>query len=640
MANGKAEPSRTTVKNNSILVAEAQDIGYGQQRKRLEDRCAIDASLQTAGGLQLAVGMVADGVGGASAGEVAGQTVIDAVMEHIKNSTGKDINQILEDAMLAAHKALRDMAMQSTNLRTMSTTGTLAAVHEGRLYLAHVGDSRAYLVREGKIQQLTLDHTWGNEMIRQERFSAEEMEKHSKRGDLGRYFGQPVPFEVDIGLRFFDKLLPGVHPAKSSLMQQGFALQPGDVILLCTDGLIKPRRKAAGHYLEPEEIIKVVQRKRGAPQDTANTLVSLALGRQVDDNVTAVIMEVPGGKATLSSFLPVGLPKPKTGGLNSQWRWAIASLIGALLLVLGAIILPALISASSQKTATPTTLAGDTPAVTAAGEMGYARLVGGIAEYQLPDQVATTWELEKTVNAGSGVTIRTRAAQATIELSDGATVVYIDTGSTLYLESVAGVGSKAAETRLVLEEGRLVVSGAELVVAASGIAFEALIPGQPSVMGVDYASKTGDFQVDCLGGFCRVESGFGDLELLAGSGMATTNFHNFSQSGPVAYETWLALGGQAVPTPTPTLEASPTPAPSDTPAVAATQTPPGFVAPTPTPSPKPGRDPHDTATSVPPTNTPAPPTDTPKPPPPTNTPPPPPTKTAPAPWEPTWTPIP
>jgi len=607
MTNDKAAPSRTSLKNKPVLVAEAQDIGYGQQRKRLEDRCVANANLQTAGGLQLAVGMVADGVGGASAGEVAGQTVIDAVMEHIQKSTGKDINNILEDAMQSAHKALRDLALQSSNLRTMSTTGTLAAIHDGKLYLAHVGDSRAYLIRDGKIQLLTLDHSWGNEMIRQDRFKAEEVEKHSKRGDLGRYFGQPVPFEVDLGLRFFDSLPPGTHPAKSSLMSQGFALHPGDVVLLCTDGLIKPRRKAAGHYLEPEEIVKVVQRKRGVPQDTANTLISLALGRQVDDNVSAVIMEVPGGKASLGSFLPVGLPKP--GGANNQWLWIIASVVGVLLLLLAAFVLPALINSGGGKEPASTSPAANTAApVAAAGELGLARLVQGNAEYQLPGQdEATTFSEGTTLDAGPGVTIRPRVAQAVLELSDGARI-YVDTGSILSLESVAGAGSQAPVTLIKLQNGRLLIQGAGVVVEADGFPFKARIPGELSIVGVDYDSENGDYQVDCLEGFCRVEGGLGETDLPAGSGVSTQNNRKLDPPGNVAYETWMALGGMLVPTPTPT--ALPSPTSTITPTPTAT-----IVLPIATPKPTEQDDDssnEQVATAVPPTvETPSDPTPTP-----------------------------
>jgi len=235
---------------------------------------------------------------------------------------------------------------------------------------------------------------------------------------------------------------------------------------------------------------------------------------------------------------------------------------------------PGFLMPTPAPTTRATTAASPGAVVTVAAELGWARLVQGNAEYQLPGQdEATTFSEGTTLNAGPGVTIRTGSAQAVLELSDGSTV-YIDMGSTLLLESVAGDGSGATKTHLELRKGRLVIQGAGLVVgAADGFPFEARIPGELSIMGVDYDSENGSYQVDCLEGFCRVEGGLGDADLPAGNGVSTQNYRRLDQPGNVAYETWLELGGTLVPTPTATALPSPTPARTLTPTGWPTKTP-------------------------------------------------------------------
>ena len=92
----------------------------------------------------------------------------------------------------------------------MGTTATVAAISDGRLYLAHIGDSRAYLVRDGKLTQLTLDHTWGNQKVLEGKLTIEQAAHHPRKDALARYIGQPNTdkVDVDLGLRLDEEPNP------------------------------------------------------------------------------------------------------------------------------------------------------------------------------------------------------------------------------------------------------------------------------------------------------------------------------------------------------------------------------------------------------------------------------------------------
>ncbi|MCA9956894.1 MAG: serine/threonine-protein phosphatase, partial [Anaerolineales bacterium] len=169
--------------NHSLVFGTHYAVGG---RANLEDRVAA-RHIQTAGGLPLTVAMVADGMGGHNAGEVAAQLTVNTVYEALENSpiaTPQQIPEALAQALAYANQVVYEAARTDENKRGMGTTATVAAVHNGRLYLAHVGDSRAYLVRNGRARQITQDHTWGREMLRRGVLSTQEIAKHPKANEL------------------------------------------------------------------------------------------------------------------------------------------------------------------------------------------------------------------------------------------------------------------------------------------------------------------------------------------------------------------------------------------------------------------------------------------------------------------------
>jgi protein phosphatase len=582
-------PTNKNATKVEILIAESQDIGYGAQRNRLEDRCA-GQQITTAGGLELYLGVVADGVGGNGAGEVASTLAVDTILDHVKNSRESDVHLLLGKAVNAAHQAVRDRATQNHALRAMGTTATVAAIHDGQLYLAHVGDSRAYLARGEKAIQLTLDHSWGNEMIRLGRFTPEETATHPKRDDLGRYLGQPpqLPLDVDLGYRLLDSLPPGTHPAKSELKREGLPLQQGDVVLLCTDGLIKQRHRQPGHFVETEEIASVVQRKKNHPKDTANTLISLALGRQTDDNVSVVVMEVPGPKTGIGWSIP--------GKPGMAARAVVAGVLGVCLLATLALAISKVRPPKPTPTAT-TFLAISTsiPTFTLAPTMpprGIATVieVEGAVYYTLPDTtgglVKPGWEVPDTRE----IALRSGGdGKLVLELRDGSWV-YLGTNTGVVVEKMAGPGSESDKTVLLLEKGNVLVKSPNLEVRAEAEdGFSAQARG--ALMGVIYEPTYEQFDVDCLRGECLALIAGRPIDLEEGQGTGWDA--NGEVGGARHYEVWAALGGADVPAPTPTPEITPTPLPTETPTAPPKPTK-VFIPPTATDTREPPRRPTDT----------------------------------------------
>ncbi|NJN55790.1 MAG: serine/threonine-protein phosphatase [Anaerolineae bacterium] len=275
-------------KNGQMLIGAVQDQGG---RPNMEDHIAA-RPLQTAQGLSLLVAMVADGIGGNNCGEVASQLAIQTVfseMEKAAVENPEQIPQLLAYALKQANEAVFRAAKADKTKEGMGTTATLAAVHDNRLYLANVGDSRAYLLRDGRAQQITVDHTWAREMVRLGHLSREDAAAHPKGEALVRSIGYSERLEVDLGI-----YPAGDEDERQARARQGFPLQANDRLLLCSDGLIKERHKTTGHYVELDEIVQIMTHNHA--EKAAEALVKKAVSRQADDNVSAIVLEMPGSQ--------------------------------------------------------------------------------------------------------------------------------------------------------------------------------------------------------------------------------------------------------------------------------------------------------------------------------------------------------
>jgi PPM family protein phosphatase len=200
---------------------------------------------------------VADGMGGHRAGEVASATALEALRAAMA------AGQPLRDAIEGANDAVLEKSVTDHELRGMGTTltaGTLGT--DGNLLVGHVGDSRAYLVRDGELTQITNDHSLVEEMVRGGELTPEQAESHPRRSIITRALGIDPEVEVD------------VYPLE---------LRPGDRLLLCSDGLTT--------MLRGDEIAEILEGEPH-PERAAQLLVDAANAAGGEDNVTALVVEV------------------------------------------------------------------------------------------------------------------------------------------------------------------------------------------------------------------------------------------------------------------------------------------------------------------------------------------------------------
>jgi PPM family protein phosphatase len=221
----------------------------------------------------MTVSIVADGMGGQAAGEIASKRAIEVVPRELRKNLAQAGNQdqaktVVRKAIVQANEEIMAMGALDRDLRNMGTTIVSAIWRKGNeIFIAGVGDSRAYLIRDGKIEQLTIDHSLAQALVENKTISPAEAREHRFRNVLWKYLGTK---EVGEGPEV--KIIP---------------LQPGDRFLLCTDGL--------SGVVSDEQLLEFVQ---GHPevQECADGLGQLALDRGSRDNVSCIVIEVVENK--------------------------------------------------------------------------------------------------------------------------------------------------------------------------------------------------------------------------------------------------------------------------------------------------------------------------------------------------------
>ncbi len=279
--------------NSTPILAKGYSHFGKAEGRYYEDRIKVEKQISTRGGLSFALGIVADGIGGENAGERAAALTVDGVFEYCQNSTENNISdlpRILKGALEKVNAEVFREAQQQRAKKNMGSTAAVAAICNKQLYIANVGDSRIYLVRGKKITQLTVDHTWERDVVQAGKLSPTEAARHPRRDELVRSIGYAASIKVDLGL-----YIDGSNLTETDATQaQGLQLLPGDKVLICSDGLIKSVPKGRGHFVESPEIVEIVTHSPN--EDAPKQLVQKALDRNVDDNVSVIVMEVPGGK--------------------------------------------------------------------------------------------------------------------------------------------------------------------------------------------------------------------------------------------------------------------------------------------------------------------------------------------------------
>ncbi|MER5178661.1 Stp1/IreP family PP2C-type Ser/Thr phosphatase [Streptomyces sp. NPDC002896] len=205
---------------------------------------------------------IADGMGGQAAGEVASSEVISTLVTLDDDVPGSDILTSLGTAVQRANDQLRMMVEEDPQLEGMGTTLTALLWTGQRLGLVHVGDSRAYLLRDGVLTQITQDHTWVQRLVDEGRITEEEATTHPQRSLLMRALGSGDHVEPDLSIR---------------------EVRAGDRYLICSDGL-----SGVVSHQTMEDTLASYQ----GPQETVQELIQLALRGGGPDNITVIVADV------------------------------------------------------------------------------------------------------------------------------------------------------------------------------------------------------------------------------------------------------------------------------------------------------------------------------------------------------------
>ena len=230
-------------------------LGYGtdtgRKRRRNEDAYVVEPPLFA----------IADGMGGAQAGELASSLAAGAVREDeaTEGSGERRVAELIQEA----NRRVYERSSQDAAASGMGTTMTVAFVGDANVAFGHVGDSRAYLIRDGKLEQLTEDHSLVAELVRSGKLSPEEAETHPQRSVITRALGTDPDVDVDT-----------------------FSIEtaPDDLFMLCSDGLTS--------MVEDDVILQTIEKNRDNLQTAAKALIRAANKGGGEDNITIVFFEI------------------------------------------------------------------------------------------------------------------------------------------------------------------------------------------------------------------------------------------------------------------------------------------------------------------------------------------------------------
>lgn len=223
------------------------------------------------------VALVADGVTSTEGGAQASRIAVDAVRAALSERPDprETISEWLADAIRHANEEILFEAKRNPQWKGMSTTLVLVALAGAKLYVMHLGDSRAYLLRDQHLYQLTTDHTWAQEAFEAGTISAAEAERHPGRNQLQRFLGAQHALNVARGL---------IAP-HTGQMEEYLPAQADDRILLCTDGVYR--------RVNSEVIGQALADQAGDPQAIVDELVAAAAANGEVDDITALVMLLP-----------------------------------------------------------------------------------------------------------------------------------------------------------------------------------------------------------------------------------------------------------------------------------------------------------------------------------------------------------
>lgn len=203
--------------------------------------------------------VVADGMGGASAGEVASQMLIETVKNFLAKTPAPWDEKILSQAILLANDKILNESRRNENYHGMGTTATILSIDGDNAYFAHVGDSRIYLLRNNVFRQITEDHSYVETLVRNGELTPEQARVHPMRNVLTQAVGAISEIYIDVA---------------------NFPAKFGDVFLLCTDGLT--------NMVDDDAIARILQTE----PNPADALIEAALDAGGKDNISVIVVGV------------------------------------------------------------------------------------------------------------------------------------------------------------------------------------------------------------------------------------------------------------------------------------------------------------------------------------------------------------
>ena len=260
-----------------LLIAAATH--PGMKGKANEDRYSVAAyRFITEDHTPSVLALLADGIGGHRAGEVAAQLAVENINRYVAESQLNQPAQVLKQALTYTNQVILNHSKEDPMLAGMGTTCVCAWVIGDQLYATSVGDSRLYLQRGAKLVRLTTDHTWIQEALAQGTLKPDQVKGHPNAHIIRRFLGSANAVNPDMRLR-----LSPVDSDAQAEANQGLRLLPRDRLLLCSDGLTD--------LVQDGEILDVL---RTMQLDLSpGRLIDLANQRGGHDNITVVAMEVP-----------------------------------------------------------------------------------------------------------------------------------------------------------------------------------------------------------------------------------------------------------------------------------------------------------------------------------------------------------
>jgi protein phosphatase len=315
----------------------------GMSGKNNEDNYAVSAHrLSQSDRTSSVLAVLADGVGGHQAGEVASEIATETISKIVLASDANKPLEILEYAMVQANQKVANHSVSDNERLGMGSTCSCVWIIGDRAYTTSLGDSRIYFIRNGQIRQVTTDHTWVQEAIEHGIIKPEQARNHPRAHVIRRYLGSKKPIEPDFRLRLHTE-----ETDEKAISNQGMKLLPGDQFLICSDGLTD--------LVEDIEILESLQDQN---KDSAiQSLVDLANSRGGHDNITIIHLQVP----LQNEEVKLKRKSKRPGKVKLSWQIYLAISIVILVVAALSTILYLYVSRTPIRlTSTPSTMTTET----------------------------------------------------------------------------------------------------------------------------------------------------------------------------------------------------------------------------------------------------------------------------------------